>query len=254
MHGLLIIKPAKIALVDGVERTLADHDQWYLPNADRDFHCQYGTIPKSQLAPGALTINGTEFLILPAQFADRAKSIKRKAQIITRKDVGAIAGHCGLTKNSIVVESGAGSGGSTVLFAALVTHVHTYEIEQESISLVRENLAKLGLANATVTHADFYDESAVAAHEADLVLLDLPEPWRAYASALKASTIGGYIVAYTPSIVQAQHFVNDLPKSISHERTIEVIERPWKIRGDAVRPDSDGIGHTAFLTFCRRVR
>ncbi len=254
MHGLLIIKPAKIALVDGVERTLADHDQWDLPNADRDFHCQYGTIHKSQLVPGALTINGTEFLILPAQFADRAKSIKRKAQIITRKDVGAIAGHCGLTKDSIVVESGAGSGGSTVLFAALVKHVHSYEIEQESVSLVRENLAKLGLSNATITHADFYDENVVPAHEADLVLLDLPEPWRAYASALKTATIGGYIVAYTPSIIQAQHFVNALPKSISHERTIEVIERPWKIRGDAVRPDSDGIGHTAFLTFCRRVR
>jgi tRNA (adenine57-N1/adenine58-N1)-methyltransferase len=254
MHGLLLIKPAKTALVDGVTRILADHEQWYLPDASRDFHCQIGVIPKDKLKPGAVTINGVEFLILPALYADRAKSIKRKAQIITRKDVGCITGHCGLTKDSIVVESGAGSGGSTVLFGALVRHVYSYEIEQESVTLVRENVARVGLSNVTVTHADFYAPEAIPTHEADVVLLDLPEPWRGVANAIRAVKLGGYVVAYTPSIIQAAKFTNTLPKELLHERTIEVIERQWKVRGDAVRPDSEGIGHTAFLTFTRKIR
>ena len=254
MHGFLIIKPAKTAIVDGVERVLSDHEQWYVPDASRDFHCSVGVITKDRLKPGVITIRGAEILIVPAQFADRAKSIRRKAQIITRKDVGAIAGHCGLTKDSVVVESGAGSGGSTVLFAAIAKHVYAYEIDPESVALVRENLTRVGLANATVTCADFYDDGVIPAHEADLVLLDLPEPWRAFSSALRAAALGGYVVAYTPSIVQAQRFVNGLPKGLLHERTVETIERSWKIKGDAVRPDTESIGHTAFLTYCRKVR
>ena len=38
-----------------------------------------------------------------------------------------------------------------------------------------------------------------------------------------------------------------------YEKTIELIEREWRIEGRIARPKSEGIGHTGFLTFCRRV-
>ncbi len=250
---IVIYKLAKVEVIDGKRRVLGRTERWYVHDPGKDFHTQHGVIAKGMLVPGKVSVGGQDFVIVPATFADRYRAIRRKAQIITRKDIGFIAAHCCLTKESVVVESGAGSGGATALLAASCGHVHSYEIDQESVSLVRENLARLGLANATLVHADFYDPSVPEAHEADLVLLDLPEPWRAYESARKAARLGGYVVAYTPSIVQASHFTGALPPELLHERTCELIERDWKVQGDALRPVSAAVGHTAFLTFARRI-
>ncbi len=65
--------------------------------------------------------------------------------------------------------------------------------------------------------------------------------------------LGGYIVAYTPSIIQAKQFLQHLPEDFMHERTTEIIDRDWKMKGDAVRPVTADIGHTAFLTVVRRI-
>ena len=38
------------------------------------------------------------------------------------------------------------------------------------------------------------------------------------------------------------------------DSTVEMIKRGWIIDGKRVRPQSAEIGHTAFLTFVRRIR
>ena len=38
------------------------------------------------------------------------------------------------------------------------------------------------------------------------------------------------------------------------DKTIELIERHWKIDGRIARPNSEAIGHTAFMSFCRKIR
>jgi tRNA (adenine57-N1/adenine58-N1)-methyltransferase len=205
------------------------------------------------LKPGKVVVGSQEFIIIEASFLDEYKGMKRDAQIITRKDLGFIIGFCGLTKASVVLESGAGSGAATMLFAKLCKKVYSYEIEKKNIDVVKENLARLKITNAIVEHKDMYDVKAVKVKNVDLVLLDLPEPWRALDSARKAAKLGGYIVAYTPSITQAQKLVNSLPQYMLHERTTEIIDRDWKIKGDAVRPMTADIGHTAFLTILRKI-
>lgn len=250
--ALMIFKPARTEVVEGRVRTTSKHAQWFVADPSKDFSTKYGTIREKDLKEGTVVIGSETFHIVPASFGDSYKSMRRKAQIITRKDLGFITGHCGITPESIVVESGAGSGGATLWFAKIAKGIFSYEIEAENIGVVKGNLSALKLS-ATITHADFYDASAVEEHGADLVLLDLPEPWRAYASAQKCSKLGAYIVAYTPTIVQAQRFVNGLPEGLLHERTCEIIDRDWKMQGDAVRPVSGDIGHTAFLTFVRRI-
>ena len=250
---VIIYKPTRTVVVDGVTRVISKHEQWYVRDTNKDFHCMGSIIRKEQLKPGKVKVGNNEFIIIEASFLDEYKGIRRDAQIITRKDLGFIIGYCGLTKESVVVESGIGSGAATILFAKLCKKVHSYEIEQENIDVAKENIAKLEVKNVVVNKGDFYNSKIVKAKNADLVLLDLPEPWRALDSAKKAVKLGGYIVAYTPSITQAAKFVNGLPEGMLHERTTEIIDRDWRIKGDAVRPVTADIGHTAFLTVVRRI-
>jgi tRNA (adenine57-N1/adenine58-N1)-methyltransferase len=250
---LVIYKPERKEVIDGTERILAKHEQWYVADASRDFHSKNGVIPKSRLKPGKVKIGNNEFIIINASFLDEYKAMRRDAQIITRKDLGFVIGFCGLTKDSVILEAGAGSGAATMLFAKLCKRVYSYEIDKSNIDVVQDNLKRLKITNATVEHKDIYDMKNVTVKDADLVLLDVPEPWRAYESARKAAKLGAYVVAYTPSIIQAQKFVQGLPKELLLERTTEIIDRDWKVKGDAVRPLSTDVGHTAFLTIVRRI-
>ena len=250
---LIIYKPARKVVVDGVERSIAKHEQWFVARSDRDFHSNSGMIKKEDLKPGKLKVGNVEYIIIEASFLDQYKTIKRDAQIITRKDLGFIIGYCGLTKDSIVVESGVGSGAATILFAKLCKKVYSYEIEQKNIDVAQANVTMLGIKNAQIMKGDIYDAKSVKNHKADFLLLDVPEPWQAFATAKKTTKVGSYIVAYTPSITQAAQFVNKLPEGFLHERTTEIIDRDWRIKGDAVRPLTADIGHTAFLTVVRRI-
>ena len=95
----------------------------------------------------------------------------------------------------------------------------------------------------------------VMAFLVDLVVLDLPTPWNAIQAVEKALRVGGYLVVYNPQITQTADFVNAVKANdkFIHEKTIELIERNWKINGPVARPRSGGIGHTGFLSFVRRV-
>lgn len=254
---LIIYKPERVVEVDGVRRVISKHEQWYCADSTKDFHCGAGIIRKEQLKPGQVKVGNNEFILIPASFLDNYKTIKREAQIITRKDIGFLVGYCGLGKTSVVLESGAGSGSATILLANICKQVYSIELEQKNIDVVQENLAKLGVKNAKVTKGDMYDTKSVTKalgkKQVDVVLLDVPEPWQALASAIKAVKLGGHIIAYTPSITQAAQFVNKLHVGVLHERTVEIIDRDWRIKGDAVRPVTADIGHTAFLTIVRRI-
>ncbi|GAG08477.1 unnamed protein product, partial [marine sediment metagenome] len=89
----------------------------------------------------------------------------------------------------------------------------------------------------------------------DLIVLDLPTPWNAIKAVEKGLRTGGYLVCYNPQITQIAGFVNAVDKNDNfiYEKTIELIERNWKIQGQIARPKSEGIGHTGFLVFVRRV-
>jgi len=250
---VIIYKPERKVVVDGVERVLAKHEQWYVERTDRDFHCGAGIIRKEQLKPGKVKVGNNELIIIEAGFLDNYKTIKRDAQIITRKDLGFIIGYCGLTKESVVVEAGVGSGAAAILFAKLCKKVYSYEIEQKNIEVAKANITMLGVKNVVLAKGDIYNPKTVKNHRADFLLLDVPEPWRAFDAARKTVKLGGYVVAYTPSITQAAKFVNNLPEGMLHERTTEIIDRDWRVKGEAVRPLTADIGHTAFLTIVRRI-
>jgi tRNA (adenine57-N1/adenine58-N1)-methyltransferase len=184
---------------------------------------------------------------------DSYKGIKKLAQTIPLKDLGFILADTGIDKNSVVVDTGSGSGGSACFLAKHVKKVHTFDINELNLEQVRKNVAYFELKNVVVKKANAYEKIPIK--NADLVLLDLPEPWKAIGPADNALKVGGLIIAYCPQITQAQVFVNELTKvhEYIHIKSVEVIERDWKIEGQIVRPRSLSNIHSGFITVVRKI-
>lgn len=190
---------------------------------------------------------------MDADFIDEYKTIRRTSQIMTLKDIGYIISSTGINKNSIVVDAGTGCGANAIFLAHICKEVISYEIDNENIKAAKENIKKLNLKNIKIKEKSIF--AGIEEENIDLIVLDLPTPWNAIKNCEKALKIGGYLVCYNPQITQTMDFVNAVKGSQSFlfEKTIELNERSWKIEGRVVRPRSEGIGHTGFLTFARRI-
>jgi len=196
------------------------------------------------------TTKGKELFCFDSTFIDDFHRMKRFAQIITPKDIGIIIGECGLNRDSIVVEGGSGSGALACFLAKIVKKVHSYDINEEHQEIAKEN-AKILKVNVDFKLKDL---SKVEERDVDVAILDVPQPWDVLKNVRKAVKQGGYIVAYCPTITQVSEFVNAIDEDLIHLKTLELIERNWKVKGKAVRPVSAAIGHTAFLTFVRKLK
>src|SRR5207245_9912118 len=83
----------------------------------------------------------------------------------------------------------------------------------------------------------------------DRVVLDLPEPWRVLPHLPGALRPGGWVAAYTPSIIQASQFVEAVRAERRYVQfeTHEVLMRGWHMQGPAVRPQDEMVRHTGFV-------
>ncbi len=244
-----------------IKKILATEDgrRFYVRSLTDDFHTQFGFVSKAAIAkakPGdaVKTNTGKEFFVMEPSFIDLYGRIKRAPQIIPRKDIAAIIAETGIGKGSVVVDAGTGSGALALFLANIAKKVVTYEIREDFAKVAEENIKLLQLKNVVLKNKDVYsgiDETGV-----DVVCLDLPEPWKAVEPATKALKVGGFIVSYSPSIPQSADFVAAAAKdkSLLHVKTIEIIEREWEFDQRIIRPKSQPIGHSGFLTFVRKIR
>ena len=228
---------------------------YYLCDADKDFHTTDGFIKKSDLKKTGIvkTNKGKEFYVLDASFIDVYRKIKRGPQIITSKDIGLIVSETGINKNSFVVDAGTGSGALACFLANITKKVVSYETRDDFIKIAEENKKRLGLNNLIIKKGDVYKK--IDEKNVDLIVLDLEEPWKAIKNAYKALKTGGFLVVYTPQITQANKVVNLILKdeNFVYLKTSELIERKWRIKGEVSRPSFEGLGHTGFVSFFRRV-
>lgn len=222
-----------------------------------DLHTQYGYIKGAEIEkakPGTRlkTNTGVEMTIVDARFMDLYFKIKRSAQIIPLKDVAKIVAETGIGKNSRILDAGSGSGALCCFLANFAKKVYTYEIREDFAKIVERNIKYLDLKNVTLKMADAYEN--IRERNLDLVVLDLPEPWKAISNAKKALKPGGFLVNYSPTIPQVSDFVEAARKEgFAYLKTTETIEREWDVDGRKVRPKSQPIGHSGFLSFCRKV-
>ena len=254
----LLIHREKREVVDGREFIVAKAKQYIVSDTTKDFSTTYGSIAKKDLKakPGSIvkTKTGKEFVVLDADWLDIYKRLRRLAQTIPLKDLGAIIAETGIDKSSICVDAGLGSGALACFLAHLAKHVTSYEIREDCIATAKQNMDNLGIKNLTIKHKDVCE--GIDEKEVDLITLDLPEPWKAISHAAKALRVGGWLVCYTPQITQAQEAVSTITKDkrLLYSKTLELIERQWKIEGRIVRPKNTPIGHSGFLTFARRIQ
>jgi tRNA (adenine57-N1/adenine58-N1)-methyltransferase len=258
------IKKAKILVRKGKKQYFEDLDrevtvvkekQFYVDDFSKDFSTPYGTIKKADLKKTGIvkSSQSKEFNIFDASFIDNYKRIRRLPQIIPLKDIGHIISSTGAGPGSVVVEGGTGSGALAIMLARHCRKVYSYETEKKHLDIARENVKLLGIKNLVLKNKSMY--SRIDEKNADLVCLDLPEPWKAVEPASKALKPGGFIVSYSPTITQTADFVNALlgRKDFVHIKTVEVIERGWEVEKRKVRPRSKSNIHSGFITLGRRI-
>lgn len=225
----------------------------------KDFHSQFGLIKKEQFkgaSPGTVlkTNMDKELYLLEKDFLDKFSKIKRGAQIITRKDAGYILANTGIGRDSVVIDAGAGSGALSIFLARYVKRVHSYELREDHLKIVKTNIDKLEIKNIKLNQGDVCKD--VKEKNADLLTLDIPEPWTAMETLSKSLKVGGYCVSYSPCITQSMQFVEAIKKEGKYVilETIEISKRDWDVLGKKVRPSAQqSLGHTAFLTFVRKI-
>lgn len=233
--------------------------KFYAKNIDEDLHTQYGFIKKEDLkraGEGVLLKSNTnkEFFVFNPYFIDLYKKIKRDAQIIPLKDIGFIIAEMGINKESKILDAGSGSGALACFLASIAKEVVTYEIRDDFIEIVKSNIEFLNLKNIKIKKKNIYEE--IEENNIDVVILDVPEPWKAINNCSKALNPGGFLVSYSPSVPQVADFVNELRKNENfvYLKTAEITEREWEIEERKVRPKSKGLGHSGFISFARKVK
>lgn len=230
-----------------------DHGNTYLIKGDAEFHTKYGLLTAEQIRNAKIgdvlsSNTGRRFYILEPNVTDFVQKASRGPQAMTLKDLSIIAGYTGLHSGSRVLEAGTGSGVLSIFLANIIAPetLISYEIRDDFADIARKNFQKFGINNIEVKIKDIY--GGIDETNLDLITLDLAEPWLAVPHAVKALKIGGYLSSYSPSISQSKKLVDALGGGFQQE-TFETLKREWKM--DAVRPHTQMLGHTGFLTIAR---
>jgi len=259
MKERIVIKKAKKEFVEdlGREVTVSKFQKIFVSAPEKDLHTTYGILSKEDLAKPdgskILTDRKKDYTIFSPDFIDYYKRMERLPQIIPLKDIGFIIAECGLGRNSVVIDTGTGSGAVACFLGNFVKEVHSYEIKQEHFDVAQKNVKSLGLDNVHVTLAD--GTKGFKEKDVDTVILDLPAPWEAIEASEKALKVGGFCVSYSPTIPQVMDFVQAIEKKDTFliEKIVELNERQWQVEDRTVRPKSKSIIHSGFLVIVRKI-
>ena len=229
--------------------------KFFLKESNEDYHTSSGVITSKDLQSGkeeVISTGGKHFFVLNPSFTDLWENLHRGPQIMLQKDIGLIIAKTGLTGKWTVLDAGGGSGSLCFSLANVCKKVVVYEQNAEHHTILVKNKEMLGMKNVVLKKEDIYQ--GIAEKNLDLITLDLPEPWRVIASAEKALTPGGFLAVYLPNLTQVYEFIQSVKGTrLRVLETVELLERKWKIEDRIMRPEFQMLGHTGFLTFCRKL-
>ena len=198
---------------------------------------------------------GVEFMVFYPLMKDFALKVERKTQIVYPKDAAIIITYAGIETGNQIVEAGTGSGALTIMLANIVRpsgRVHSYEIREKHIKIAEKNIEKVGLADyINIKMKDV--TQGIDEQDVDAVILDLATPWLAVPHAHEALRGGGVFVSYSPTIEQTQKTVYALKNGFGAIATVECLIRPILVRENKTRPATLMVGHTAYITFARKI-
>jgi tRNA (adenine57-N1/adenine58-N1)-methyltransferase catalytic subunit len=218
-----------------------------------DLHTNEGMIKEKDIKSSKNKVKtnmNQEFIKFNSSFQDEINNLQRGPAVVIAKDAGSIIANTGINPKSKIVDAGSGSGFLAAYLSNISQNVTTYEKNTKHFNIAKANLKKLN-SNAKIKNKDVSE--AIDEKNLDLITLDLPEPSKILKHAEKSLKSGAYLVCYLPNITQVQELIKK-SKSFNFylEKTIETIERPWKITKEICRPEHQILGHTAFLVFFRK--
>ncbi|MCS7223729.1 MAG: hypothetical protein NZ959_04085, partial [Armatimonadetes bacterium] len=90
--------------------------------------------------------------------------------------------------------------------------------------------------------------------DADLVFLDVREPWLYLQQAIRALAPGGFVAVLVPTTNQVCETLRALsPLPVVGTEVLEIFHRPYKPVADRLRPEDRMVAHTAYIIVARRV-
>ncbi|MDE1810587.1 MAG: methyltransferase domain-containing protein [Candidatus Micrarchaeota archaeon] len=179
------------------------------------------------------------------------RKLKRGPQVMLPKDIGMVLTYTGVSRNSVCVDAGTGSGWLAVSLARVAKEVYSYDTRDEFSKIAERNRVNENLDNLVLKHGDVTKK--IEERNVDLVALDMPNSHLAVKNAHKALKIEGYIFGYLPHMEQVKAFVAKLERyKFANIFVCETIVRDIFVRKEGVRPSTKGVWHTAYLVFAQK--
>ena len=203
------------------------------------------------------TSTGHELVAVKPTVAEFTLNMPRIATIVYPKDLGAILIHGDIFPGARVLEAGTGSGAMTIGLTRAVGEggrVFSYDVRSDMIERATANVAAMlpEHSHLSIQLGNVYE--GIEEDDLDRVVLDLPEPWRVVPHAARALVPGGIFLSFLPTVLQVYELTQALDDEYAFDpiETLEVLIRPWSIRGRSVRPAQRMVGHTGFITTARK--
>ena len=238
--------------------------KWLMKVSKKErFHSHIGVIKHSdaigkQFGSRLVTNKDKYVYLLPPTINDYVMKMQHGTQIVYPKDLGYIVARTGLQSGQKVVEIGTGSGSLTTFLASIVNpkgHVYTFDIEPKFMEIAKKNIEKAGMTKfVTMKKLDIKTAKRNPVTNADLVVIDLGDPWTVMPQVRKMLKGGGVVMAICPTMNQLEKLSASFIKNeFSDIESTEHILRHIDAREGKTRHSFRGVGHTTYLAFARKV-
>ncbi len=245
------------------KKSYGKHEDMFLKEVrlSQDLHLSHDIISKEELnKQGKIkTKKDKEAYIFNTSFVDNFSNLTRAAQIINLKDAAVILTETGITNESIVFDSGSGSGGLSLFLAKHCKQVYSFEIKEEHLEACEKNKKFLNIENVNFYKADISKKEEIKKIvkdiKCDVFTIDVLKPVDAIETVREFLKLSGYAVFYVTQINQAKEVVVALDESddFSVFTCKEVLHREWDLHNRKCKPKGLTHNHTGFLVFARKV-
>lgn len=221
-----------------------------------------------------VTSEDAKYLAITPRLSDAMLSMPRGSAVIYPKDAGAILVYGDIAPGSKVLECGLGSGVMTLaLLRAVGNEGSVKSVER------RDDFAKTAIANLKrvnygelpknwsleLTDFNIFLNAQSILRESggfseyityDKVVLDMLNPWDYLDRIYELMHFGGVLTCYITNVLQISQLTNyflDHKDKWGNVECFEMIRRSWMLSQESIRPKHQGIMHSGFLMFARKI-